>query len=86
MVKMASPFGVIVSVPAHRVRMSQPTKEIGDLSVSFRANNKMPVIGHHAVSENSKINAFMGKCQNAFKCLVVSLLASQKESNEPPRG
>ena len=33
-----------MSVPAHRVCMSQPTKEIGDLSVSFRANNKMPVV------------------------------------------
>ena len=52
LVVMPRTLRMVVGMPTHRMRVGHPPKEFGNLSVSFGVHNKMPVIGHHATTEN----------------------------------
>ena len=42
---MPCSFGVVVSVPAHRMSMRHPSKKLSNLSVGIGLDDKMPMIG-----------------------------------------
>ena len=50
---------MIVSVPAHGVRVRQPADEGGQLSVRTRVEHQVPVVGHQTVGRNSHCVAQM---------------------------
>ncbi len=52
LIKMPRTFGLVMSMPTHRVR--KPSEEIRQLVLSFRANHELPVIRHHAICVNWK--------------------------------
>jgi hypothetical protein len=60
LVKMPCPFGMMVSVPAHCVGISEPAKESRDLVLGLRPNHKVPVVRHHAVGKDWQ--PFPSKC------------------------
>ncbi len=43
---MPGSFGVIVSMPTHRMRVSQPAEEFSKLRVGLRLYDEMLAIGH----------------------------------------
>ena len=78
LIEMPRTLRSIVGVPAHRVRVGQPTKEIGQLPVRHRADDKVPMIGHHTVRKNRQRMASEGFLQNPFEGFVVLRLLQQR--------
>lgn len=44
-------------MPTHRVRVSQPAEEFGELRVGLRQYDEMAIIGHYNTRINGKRNA-----------------------------
>ena len=77
---MASFLSMVMRVPTHRVRMSHPTKEFGNLSIGLWLNNKMPAIGHHAISAYRERHLRMSQFQHPIKSLIIFLLLKECQS------
>ena len=78
LIKMPGPFGVVVSMPTHRMRVSQPTKKLGELRVSFRSYHEMPMIGHYNIRINRLRNATIRQSKYAIKGFIVTFLFKQR--------
>ena len=74
LIKVSCSFGMMVSMPTHRVRVRQPSKKLSHLCVGGGPNNEMPMVRHQDVRKNGKGNAIMGQSQYTLKCFVVILL------------
>lgn len=52
-------------MPAHRVRVCQPTHELGEFVVSARPKDEMPVIWHQAVGQDPGRMAILSLLEHA---------------------
>jgi hypothetical protein len=71
---------MVMSMPAHGVGVSHPSKKLGDLSICLWSDNKVPMVGHDAVGKNWKRNAFVSQFHDAFESSVIFLLLEQRQS------
>ncbi len=81
LIKVSGSFGTMMCVPTHRVRMSQPAKKLGNLSVGFWADNEVPMIWHHDIRENRKRNAIESQAEHSLKCLVVFFFFKKRQTS-----
>ena len=80
LIEMASSLGMVMRVPTHRVSMSHPTKEFGNLRIGLWLNYEMPVIGHHAIGIDRKSHTSMSQRHHSIKGFVIFLLLKQCQS------
>ena len=77
---MSRPSGVMVCVPAHCVRMSQPTEEIRQFAVFPGPEQEMPMIWHQTISQNSRGMLLLGFHQDPLESRVIRILFKQRQS------
>jgi hypothetical protein len=77
LVYVTEPNFVVVFLPAGRMSNSQPLHERSQIAVMFRPQNKMPMIGHQAVSQNSHVAFFKRFADNLFEGPVITVVKKQ---------
>ena len=77
---MPGAFRVIVGVPTHGMRVSQPPKEFRQLLVRLWSNHKVPVIGNQTIRKNRQRNSSDGFGKHSIECFVVRRLFKQCQS------
>jgi len=82
LVQMPRAFGVVVSVPPHRVGVRQPPEEIRQLRIGLGPHHKVPVVGHDRIREDRQPLASDRFARNTLERSVVLVLLKQRE----PRG
>jgi hypothetical protein len=82
LIEMAGPRRVMMGVPTHRMGVSQPPKESGDLMLRFRANNEMPVIGHHAIRKDWQFLSLERFNHNLFERIIVFRFLEQRQASD----
>ena len=74
LVQVARAARVMMSMPAHGVGEGQPAEKPGQFAIGLRPEHEMPVIGHHAVGQNSGWRVLVRLVQHTIERLVISLL------------
>ena len=82
LIEMAGPLRVMMGVPTHRMGVGQPPKESGNLMLRFRANNEMPVIGHHAIRKDWQFLSLERFNDNPFERIIVFRFLEQRQSSD----
>ena len=81
LIQMPRSFGVVVSMPTHRMRVCQPAEEFGELRVGLRLYYEMPMIGHDNIRINGKRNTAIRQSKYAVKGFIVTFLFKQGQSS-----
>src|SRR3990172_2393641 len=63
-----------MSVPTLRVRQREPADELGQLAIASWPNQHVPMIGQHAVGQQSRFGPFNGLPQHLLERLVVPVV------------
>jgi hypothetical protein len=72
-------------VPALRVGDRQPTHEFRQLAVAARPKHEMPMIRHHAPSENSHRQPLFGLVDSLLERLEVSPFLARRKAPKTHR-
>ena len=79
--KMPSTFRVVMGMPSHRVGVSQPPKEVGQLRVSLWPDNKVPMIRHHHIRRQRMWNASVCFRKHSLEGSVITTLLKQSDAS-----
>ena len=69
-----------MGVPALSVRQGQPADELRQLSIVPGPDDQMPVIAHHAVSQEPRLRPFDRLGQDGFEGLVIGVFLENRHS------
>jgi hypothetical protein len=72
LIHRAGPGGVMMRMPALRMRDGNPAEDLGEFSILTRPEEEMPVIGHQAVGGDADLGLCVGFGENLLKGGVVS--------------
>jgi len=82
LVHRARSRGVAMSMPALRMRDGNPPQHLGQLHISSRPEQDVPVIRHEAIGRDAYVSPVVGLGQNLLKGGVVRGLFKQWESTD----
>jgi hypothetical protein len=80
LVNVARTRGVIVSVPAHAMRVRQPAAERRQFASALGPQDEMPVIGHEGVRQDPHGQEIQGVADDALKGGVIRRLLEQRQA------
>src|SRR5205085_408839 len=78
-VKRAGAGGVIMGVPALRVRVGQPAEKGGQFAVARRPKHKVPMVRHQTVAKNARRVLRRRLDDNPLEGLVITSLFEQRQ-------
>jgi len=84
LVDVPRPGRVVMSMPAHAVRMRQPAHKPRQLSVFLRPQDQVPVIGHQTVGQQPRGLFGHGFQKHPLKGLVIPILLEQRQACDRP--
>src|SRR5260221_8171815 len=79
LVNMAGTRHVVVSVPAHAVRVRHPAAKVAEIAVVFGPEDKMPMVGHQHKGQNPHGALLQGFGHDAEKRRVIGWLFKQRQ-------
>jgi hypothetical protein len=79
LIKVAGADGVVMRVPAHGVRVREPTKEVGHLAVVARPEHEVPVVRHDAIRQDARRMAGEGFIDDFEKRDVIAIFFEQRQ-------
>ena len=77
LIERTMPHGPMRDPPAHRVRVRQPSEEVGELSVCLGPDDKVPMVGQDAVRQNADRMSRVRFDDDALERLEVGVFAER---------
>ena len=82
LINRSGPGGVMVGMPALRVRDGNPPQHLGEFPIMPRPEEEMPVIRHQAIGGDADAGLGVGLGENLLKRGIVSGLVKQREPSD----
>ena len=84
LIKVPAAGGVPMGVPALRVGVRQPTKELGQLASAARPKQKMPMVRHQTIAQQANRPPLQGLDQHAFERVEIALVFKESQPSHAP--
>ena len=78
LIQVSVPDRPVCDAPAHGVRLRQPPKKVGHLTLLGRPDDEVPVVGEHTVRQNADGLPLVSLDHDALERFIIGFLAEQR--------